>query len=94
METNKNLGKLIISDETISKTAGIATLECEGVFGMVADAKIKSGVLELLKKENINKGIIVRKDEENDELHIDAHIIAVYGVNVVEVAKGVQKRNN
>jgi uncharacterized alkaline shock family protein YloU len=82
-------GEINISSEVISTVVGFATNECYGVVGMSA-RNIKDGIAEILKKENYSKGVAIR--DEDGLVHIDIHIIVLYGVSVSEVAKLVQER--
>ena len=51
-----SFGKIEFSDEFLSNLAGVATMECYGIVGM-ASQKAMDGIVELLKGENLNKGV-------------------------------------
>ncbi|MDF2879669.1 MAG: hypothetical protein K0R54_226 [Clostridiaceae bacterium] len=86
---NNEDGNIEISYSTIKTIAGVAVMEIPGVVGMTS-VDMKSGLLELLKKENLQKG--VKASGEVDSLIIEVYIIVEYGVNISEVGKNVQKK--
>jgi uncharacterized alkaline shock family protein YloU len=79
-------GKIEYSDEFLSNLAGLATMDCYGIVGM-SSQKAMDGIVELLKGENLNKG--VRIYTENDAIHIGLYIIVEYGVSISAVASNV-----
>lgn len=85
-------GNINISDEAIATLTGGVVSECYGVVGMASQKFLKDGIAELLKKENYTKGVIVRKDKEDDALELDLYIIVSFGVRISEVVTEVQKK--
>jgi len=83
-------GKVIVTDEVIATIAGSAALECYGLVGMASKNKLKDGIAELLRRDNLGRGVEVRKDE--DAVHIDLYIIVSYGTKISEVAHNIQSR--
>ena len=81
METD--FGKIIIDTDVIATYAGSVAVECFGVVGM-AGVNVKDGIVSLLKKDNITKGIAVSL--KNNKLILDFHIIVSYGVSISAVA--------
>lgn len=81
-----DVGKIIISQEVIATLAGIAATECFGIVGM-ASQKIKDGIVELLGRESLSKGVQV--DMKNDQLNISVFIIVGYGTKISEIAHNV-----
>lgn len=88
-EIINGLGKIDISEEVISTIAGAAAIECYGLVGM-ASRKITDGFVDLLRKENLARGVVVSIDD--NELVIDLHIVVGYGVRISEVAANVMER--
>lgn len=85
--SQRQLGSINISPNTIATVAGIATMQCFGVVGM-ASRNLQDGISELLTgKDNLTKGIEVVIDE--DEVRVDLYIIVEYGVRIQEVARNV-----
>lgn len=82
----KSLGKIDYSDEFLSNLAGLASMDCYGIVGM-ASQKAMDGIVELLKGENLNKGVKITT--ENDSVRIQLYVIVEYGVSISAVALNV-----
>ena len=78
------LGNILIDENVIAKYAGTTAVECFGIVGMAA-VSMTDGLVKLLKKESITKGIDVTIDEDNS-ITIDFHVIVSYGVNISSVS--------
>ena len=50
------IGNVYYSEEVLANIAGVSTMECYGVVGM-ASKNAKDGLWELLKGENLGKGV-------------------------------------
>jgi uncharacterized alkaline shock family protein YloU len=85
---NEN-GNIVIDDQAIATIAGLAAMECYGVVGM-ASRNATQGFFELLKREQITKGIKVTANE--DKVNIDLYIVLQYGVKISVVAENVISR--
>ncbi|MGI6658120.1 MAG: Asp23/Gls24 family envelope stress response protein [Dethiobacteraceae bacterium] len=83
-------GEIIISEELIATLAGVAAVECYGLVGMSARAKLKDGIAELLGRDNLSRGVEVKQVE--DQLSVDLYIIVSYGTKIPEVAANVQEK--
>jgi uncharacterized alkaline shock family protein YloU len=81
-----SFGKIEFSDEFLSNLAGVATMECYGIVGM-ASQKAIDGIVELLKGENLNKGVEILTTD--DSVHIHVYVIVEYGVSISAVASNV-----
>ncbi len=80
-----NLGVISIEEDVIAKIAGSAALECYGIVGMAATS-VRDGLIHLLKKESLAKGIEVEVVEDNS-LNITLHIIVEYGTNIPAIGE-------
>lgn len=76
------LGNIFIANEVIAKIAGTAANECYGIVGM-ASRNVKDGFVELLRRENLSKGIKLYSN--NNLLNLDMHIIVEFGTNIVAI---------
>lgn len=85
-EMTNELGQVNISDEVIGVIAGVAAMECYGLVGM-ANRSIQDGISELLRREQLNRGVDVHV--EPDGVVLDLYIIVEYGTNITEVAHNV-----
>ncbi|NMA83871.1 MAG: Asp23/Gls24 family envelope stress response protein [Epulopiscium sp.] len=78
-----DLGTTLIENEVIARIAGLAAIECYGVVGMAAK-NMTDGLVQLLKRESLTKGIKVLILE--NKVMLDFHIIVEYGVKISAVA--------
>ncbi|MDD2957919.1 MAG: Asp23/Gls24 family envelope stress response protein [Lachnospiraceae bacterium] len=80
------LGSIVIDTNVIATYAGSVAVECFGIVGM-ASVNMKDGLVKLLKKENLERGISVRVDE--NKITLDFHVIVSYGVSISAVANNL-----
>ena len=80
------MGQIVIDEEVIAKYAGINAVECFGIVGM-ASVNVKDGLVKLLKRDNITKGVKVKVHD--NRISIDFHIIVVYGVSIATVTENL-----
>ena len=67
----------------IAQYAGSVAVECFGIVGM-AGVSMKDGLVRLLKKDNLTRGINVTI--HNNKLTLDFHVIVAYGVSIIAVS--------
>ncbi len=80
------LGNISIDTEAIAQYAGNKATECFGIVGMAA-VSMKDGLVRLLKKENLSRGISVKIHE--NRLIVDFHVIVAYGVSIRTVSENL-----
>ena len=78
-----DLGIITIDPEVIAKYAGSVAVECFGIVGMAAGS-MKDGLVKLLKKESLTKGIQVGISDEN-KITLNFHVVVAYGVSISAV---------
>ena len=78
-----DLGIITIDPEVIAKYAGSVAVECFGIVGMAA-VSMKDGLVKLLKKESLTKGIQVGISDEN-KITLNFHGVVAYGVSISAV---------
>lgn len=78
-----DLGIITVDSDVIAKYAGSVAVECFGIVGMAA-VNVKDGLVHLLKRESLTKGIQVNMTEDNHVI-IDFHIVVAYGVSISAV---------
>ena len=78
-----DLGTITVSSDVIAKYAGSVAVECFGIVGMAA-VSMKDGLVKLLKKESLTKGIQVGISDEN-KITLNFHVIVAYGVSISAV---------
>ena len=79
-----DLGIITIDPEVIAKYAGSVAVECFGIVGMAA-VSMKDGLVKLLKKESLTKGIQVGISDEN-KITLNFHVVVAYGVSISAMA--------
>ena len=80
---NTDLGSIVIDSEAIAQYAGTEAMQCFGIVGM-ATVSMKDGLVRLLKKESLTRGINVSVNE--NRINLDFHVIVAYGVSILAVA--------
>ena len=80
-----DLGIITVSPDVIAKYAGSVAIECFGIVGMAA-VNVKDGLVHLLKRESLTRGIKVGISDENI-LTLNFHVIVSYGVNILSVSE-------
>ena len=80
------LGYVVIDNEVLASIAGISAMECYGLVGMSAKSAA-SGFVELLKRENMSKGVKVYTD--NNVISVDLFIVVEFGTRISTVAKNI-----
>lgn len=80
------LGVIDISKDVIASLAGLATMECVGVVGVVSTRALSDGLGELLGRESLSKGVEVELGKD-DSLVIRIHVVLAHG-NPVPVIAG------
>ena len=87
-EIKNEKGMVYISNSVIAKLAGNAATKCYGVVGMAVRTG-KDGLVSLLKKESMDKGIKVKVTE--NIIDISLYVIMEYGVNVMTVGNIIKE---
>lgn len=80
------LGIITIENEVIARIAGMAAIDCYGIVGMAAK-NMKDGIVQLLKKESLTKGI--RLTVVENRISLEFHIIVEYGTNISAIADNI-----
>ena len=80
---NTHMGNITIDNEVIAQYAGSIAMECFGIVGM-AGINVKDGLVKLLKKDSMTRGINVSIN--NNKLTLNFHVIVAYGVSILAVS--------
>lgn len=88
IELGFQLGKVNISENVVATIAGSAAMDVYGLVGMASRKQLKDGIAELLGRDNLSRGVVVR--QEQDMLYIDLYIVVSYGTKISEVAHNIQ----
>ena len=87
MKVQTERGFIDISSEVFTNIAGAAATNCYGVKGMAVRSKT-DGLVHLLRRESMAKGVKVRADEDG-AVTIELHIIVDNGVNLTAVCRSI-----
>lgn len=90
IEMTTNHGMIDVDIDVLATIAGGAAMDCYGIVGMSSQKQLKDGIAELLKKENLSRGIVIRQDD--DQIHVDMYVIVSYGTKISEVAHNTQTK--
>ena len=83
---NSDLGEVSVENSVVASIAGAVATKCYGVVGMASKSK-SDGVIRLLKRDSMSKGISVRVEESG--IVVDLHIIVEYGVNINAICDSI-----
>ena len=84
----EEIGKVIISDEVFSLSAGLAAMEVEGVNSMAGN--ITRELVAKLAMKNLAKGVKVEDQNESVTVYMSLNID--FGYNIPQVSAKVQER--
>jgi len=87
MKLQNDLGEIRISSDVFTAITGCAATNCYGVKGM-AVRSTTDGLVHLLKRESMAKGVKVHYNEDGS-VSIELHIIVENGVNVMAVCRSI-----
>ena len=80
-------GDITISNAVFTTITGAAATNCFGVKGM-AYRSMTDGLVHLLRREAMSKGVRIIPHEEGD-ISIELHIIVEHGVNIAAVCRSI-----
>ncbi len=86
IKIDNEFGSVQINAEVIANIAGSAAIECYGLVGMASKSPT-SGIVSLLKRENLSKGVKVHVDPEG--IVIDLYVIVQFGTKISVVANNI-----
>lgn len=84
MKLQNENGTIAVSNRVIASVAGNAATACFGVKGMT-ETSMKDGLVRLLKREQMTKGVFVTPSEDGLSVNIELHIAVDPGVNIAAI---------
>ena len=87
MKLQTEKGAITIGSDVFTNITGAAATNCFGVKGMAVRSKT-DGLVHLLRRESMAKGVKVRFNED-DTVSIELHIIVYNGVNLTAVSRSI-----
>jgi uncharacterized alkaline shock family protein YloU len=85
---SRQWGRIEVFPSAVAAIAGHAAMRCYGISG-TAGRGLRDGFAELLRRENVDKGVDVVEADEG--LVIDVYVIVQYGIRISEVAHNLQE---
>ena len=86
MKIMTEYGTVTLDADVIASIAGAAATNCFGVKGMT-HTSVKDGIVYLLKREAMTKGVKVA--EKEDKIDLELHIAVDHGINIGAVCKSI-----
>lgn len=86
MKIMTEYGTVTLDADVIASIAGAAATNCFGVKGMT-HTSVKDGIVCLLKREAMTKGVKVT--EKEDKIDLELHIAVDHGINIGAVCKSI-----
>ena len=87
IKLNTDKGAISISSSVVANITGNAATNCFGVKGM-AYRSMTDGLVHLLRKEAMSKGVQVIYNEDST-VSIRLHIIVEHGVNITAACRSI-----
>ena len=90
MKLQTERGIITISSDVFTNLTGAAATNCYGVKGM-AVRSTTDGLVHLLKRESMAKGVKVTTNEDST-ISLELHIIVENGVNLMAISRAIMER--
>jgi uncharacterized alkaline shock family protein YloU len=90
-EKERDIDRVLVSDEALASLVGLAAHEVPGVVGM-APANIGEGLRRILGLAQVREGVGIQHPNGDARADIDIHVVVAYGVNIPVVADSVRDR--
>ena len=84
------MGKIIITEDFLSKLIGHEVTSCFGVVGMAPSSNRQKIYGLLSKNQALDTGIKVMGDA--DTINVELHIIVTYGMNINAIAASITEK--
>ncbi len=81
---NNESGKIVFSDAALKNLIGVMVSESYGIVGMSSKG---DGIVELLKRDSVSKGVKLTIDEST--VSVQLNVIVKYGVSIKTVAQNI-----
>ena len=84
------LGKIVISEEYLSKLIGNEVTSCFGVVGMMPSSNRQRLFGLVTKEQALDTGIEVTGNA--DQIDVEIHIMVTYGMNIAAIAASITEK--
>lgn len=82
-------GEVSLTQDVIATVVGTAVTDNYGVVGMVSKHFFRDNLIEILKKDNYSKGVVIKQVE--DEVVVDVYILVSYGTKISVICQNIQQ---
>ncbi|UUX34089.1 Asp23/Gls24 family envelope stress response protein [Fundicoccus culcitae] len=82
-------GQISLSNDVIATVVGAAVTDNYGVVGMVSKNLFRDNIIEILRKENYSKGVVISQD--GDDIAVDVYIFVIYGTKISVICQNIQQ---
>lgn len=86
IRVENEIGTIDINSDVVATIAGASAIECYGLVGM-ASRSTTNGIVNLLKRENLSKGVSIQMEE--DGIAVDLYVIIQFGTKISVVAENI-----
>jgi uncharacterized alkaline shock family protein YloU len=85
------IDKIAVTDRALATIIGLAAHEVPGVVGM-APATIREGLKRILGVQQVDEGVVIKREDDMSPATVDLHVVVAYGVNIPVVAESIRER--
>lgn len=89
IKIDNHLGTIEMKTSYLTSLIGHTVTNCFGVVRMNPASAYQGAKSNILKKNTIDNGVIVRIPKGSDKLVIDLHISVTYGINVAAIVDSI-----
>lgn len=82
-------GQITLTNEAIATVVGAAVTDNYGVVGMVSKHFFRDNIIEILKRENFAKGVVL--SQHGESVSVDVYILVTYGTKISVICRNIQE---
>lgn len=82
-------GQITLTNDVIATVVGSAVTDNYGVVGMVSKNVLRDNLIEILKKENYFKGVVI--SQKGQDVAVDVYILVSYGTKISVICQNIQQ---
>ncbi|MCW6652616.1 Asp23/Gls24 family envelope stress response protein [Aerococcaceae bacterium NML191292] len=82
-------GQITLTQDVIATVVGAAVTDNYGVVGMVSKNLLRDNLIEILKKENYSKGVVI--SQSGEDVTVDVYILVSYGTKISVICQNIQQ---
>ena len=82
-------GQITLSNEFIATVVCAAVTDNYGVVGMVSKSFFRDNIIEILRRENFAKGVVL--SQNGNKVAVDVYILVSYGTKISVICQNIQE---